>query len=97
VERVTLRLGSFEQAIAISDLERFAKTGELLDGLQPLAPVLTSQVREVLNRRLQIGPERGRQIYRGCVLRITGGQHLPLEVAIPNTVVLSNFRQQQCR
>ena len=53
-ERVTLRLGPFERAIAITDLERFAKSGNLSPDLQLYAPVLTPQVREALNRRLHL-------------------------------------------
>ena len=87
-EQVTLRLGPFEQAIAISDLERFAKTGELPGGLQPLAPVLTSQVREVLNRSLQIDPNIADKLIED-VLRLPTGKQLirSLEVAIPNSSI----------
>jgi predicted dienelactone hydrolase len=55
-EQVTLRLGPLEQTIAIEDLAEFAKTGELSSSLQLYAPVLTAQVRDALNRRLQIDP-----------------------------------------
>lgn len=87
-ERVTLRLGPLETAIAISDLERFAKTGELLGGLQPLAPVLTSQVREVLNRRLQIDPNVADKFIEDVLRSPTGKQLIrSLEVAIPNSSI----------
>jgi len=87
-ERVTLRLGPFEQAIAISDLEQFAKTGELSGELQLYASVLTSQVREVLNRRLQIDPNIADKLIED-VLRSPGGNQLiqSLGVAIPNSSV----------
>lgn len=87
-EQVTLRLGPFEQAIAISDLEQFAKTGELSGGLQPYASVLTSQVREVLNRRLQIDPNVADKLIED-VLRSQAGKQLirSLEVAIPNSSI----------
>lgn len=87
-EQVTVRLGPFEQVIAISDLEQFAKTGELPSRLQPLAPVLTSQVREVLNRRLQIDPNVADQFIED-VLRSQAGKQLirSLEVAIPNSSI----------
>lgn len=87
-EQVTLRLGPLETAIAISDLERFAKTGELSGGLQPLAPVLTLQVREVLNRSLQIDPNVADKFIED-VLRSQAGKQLirSLEVVIPNSSI----------
>ena len=57
-EKVTLKLGGFESAIAISELEQFAKTGTLPPQLQLYSAFLTPQVRKVLNNRLQIDPER---------------------------------------
>ncbi|MBW4665739.1 MAG: alpha/beta hydrolase [Chroococcus sp. CMT-3BRIN-NPC107] len=56
-ERVTLKLGVFESAIAISQLEQFAKTGNLPPQLQLYSGFLTPQVRKVLNSRLQIDPK----------------------------------------
>lgn len=87
-EKVTLRLGPFEQAIAISDLEQFAKTGELSSDLKLYAPVLTSQVREALNRRLQIDPNAADKLIED-VLRLPMGRQLirSLEVAIPNSSI----------
>ncbi|MBW4631282.1 MAG: alpha/beta hydrolase [Iphinoe sp. HA4291-MV1] len=55
-EKVTIRLGPFQQSVAIADLEKFAKTGRLPENLQVLSPVLTSQVRELLNLRLEVNP-----------------------------------------
>ncbi len=87
-ERVTLRLGPFEQAIAISDLEQFAKTGELSSNLQLYAPVLTSQVREALNRRLQIDPNVADKLIEDVLRSPTGKQLIrSLEVALPNSSI----------
>jgi Alpha/beta hydrolase of unknown function (DUF1400) len=55
-ERLILRLGPFEQSMAISDLEQFAKTGELPAALKPYAPIFTPQVQEILSRRLKLDP-----------------------------------------
>jgi predicted dienelactone hydrolase len=55
-ERLTLRLGPFEQSVAVTDLENFAQTGELSPSLKPYGAVLTPQIRQMLNRRLQIDP-----------------------------------------
>lgn len=74
-QRLTLRLGPIEQAIAIADLEQFAKTGELPPKLQILAPVLTPQAREVLNRRLQLDPKIADKVIEQ-VLRSPVGEQL---------------------
>lgn len=91
-ERVTIRLGPFEQEIAIADLERFAETGELPLHLQLYTPVLNSQVREVLNRRLQLDPNIGDKVIDDVLRSPTGKQLIDsLLVAIPN----SNIEQIQ--
>ncbi len=56
-ERVTLKLGGFESAIAISELEQFAKTGIVPPQLQLYSAFLTPQVRKTLNSRLQVDPK----------------------------------------
>ncbi len=91
-ERITLRLGPLEQEIAVSDLEQFAKTGELSGKLKFYAPVLTSQVREVLNRRLQIDPNVADKLIEEALRTPTGKQIIQsLGVAIPD----SNVEQLQ--
>lgn len=87
-ERVTIRLGPFEQAVAIADLEQFAKTGKLSPDLQLYAPVLTSQVREVLNRRLQLDPNLADKVIDDVLRSPTGKQLIEsLGAAIPNSSV----------
>ncbi|PMB08779.1 dienelactone hydrolase [Fischerella thermalis CCMEE 5273] len=55
-ETVTIRLGPFQQSVAIADLEKFAKTGDLPDNLQLFSSILTPQIRELLTKRLEIDP-----------------------------------------
>jgi predicted dienelactone hydrolase len=55
-QTVTIRLGPFQQSIAIADLEKFAKTGYLPERLQILSPFLKPEVRELLTKRLSINP-----------------------------------------
>lgn len=55
-ERLRLRLGPFEQSVRVSDLDRFARTGELSSGLKPFSMLLTSSVRDALSQRLQLDP-----------------------------------------
>ena len=57
-ETVTFRLGSFEQKIEMADLEHFAKKGKLKGSLQLYAPWLTDDVRDTLNRRLDLDPKK---------------------------------------
>jgi Alpha/beta hydrolase of unknown function (DUF1400) len=57
-ETVTVRLGSFEQKIEMADLEHFAKKGKLKGSLQLYAPWLTDDVRDTLNRRLDLDPKK---------------------------------------
>lgn len=45
-ERVTLRLGPFQQSVAIEDLEDFAKTGEVPASLKPYKALLSSEFRD---------------------------------------------------
>jgi len=87
-EQVTLRLGPLEQKIAIADLERFAKTGKLSPALQIYAPVLTPQVRELLNRRLQIDPKLADKLVDDWLRSPTGKQLInSLGVAIPDGTI----------
>lgn len=87
-EQVNLRLGPIEQTIAIDDLERFAKTGKLSSSLQLLAPVLTPQVREALNQRLQLDPKLADELIDDW-LRSPMGKKLiaALGVAIPDSTI----------
>jgi predicted dienelactone hydrolase len=55
-ETVTIRLGPFQQSVAIADLEKFAKTGKLPENLQIFSSILTPQIRELLTKRLEVDP-----------------------------------------
>lgn len=84
-EQVTLRLGPFEQAIAVSELETFAKTGDLPNSLQVYSSVLTPQVREVLNRRLELDPKVADKFIADVSSSPLGRQFLKnLGVAVPD-------------
>ncbi len=84
-EKVTLKLGGFESAIAISELEQFAKTGKLPPALQVYSTFLTPQVRKVLNSRLQVDPKKADKFVAEISSSPYGQQLLKyLGVAIPN-------------
>jgi predicted dienelactone hydrolase len=87
-ERLTFRLGPFQQTIAIADLEAFAKTGELSPALKPYALVLTPDVRKALADRLELDPNIGDQVVNE-LLRSPAGQRMlaALGVAIPGSTV----------
>ncbi len=87
-QKVTIRLGPFQQSIAIADLERFAKTGKLPDNLQIYGVLLTPQVRELLNQRLEVDPDVADKFFDDLV-RSPQGQQLiaSLGVAIPGSTV----------
>ncbi len=89
-QRVTLRFGPFEQSVAISDLEQFAKTGRLPSSLQLYAPILTPQVRELLLRHLQLDPAVGDKLI-GELVRSPSGKGIveSLGTAIPGSTVES--------
>ncbi|NER19458.1 MAG: alpha/beta hydrolase [Symploca sp. SIO1B1] len=55
-ERLTLRLGPLESSVAIAEIEEFAQTGELSSSLKPYRKLLTPQLQQALNRKLEINP-----------------------------------------
>ncbi len=85
-ERLTLRLGPFEQSVAIDDLENFANTGKLPPTLKPYAAVLTPQVRQLLTKHLQIDPNMTEKFIND-LLRSSDGARLleKIGLALPNS------------
>lgn len=75
-ERLNLRLGPFEQSIAVSDLERFARSGDVPSSLQLYSAVLTPQLRQALTRRLELDPNLGTQIVEELLKSPSGKQVL---------------------
>ncbi len=87
-QKVTIRLGPFQQSIAIADLETFAKTGKLPEHLQIYGALLTPQIRELLNRRLEVDPAVADKFFDDLV-RSPQGQQLisSIGVTIPGSTV----------
>lgn len=52
-ERINVRIGPIERQIEVKDLEQYGKTGEVPPSLTLLKPLLNSEVRALLNRRLE--------------------------------------------
>ncbi|MCG6135101.1 MAG: alpha/beta hydrolase [Nostoc sp. LLA-1] len=85
-ETVTIRLGPFQQSLNISDIERFAKTGNLPEHLQIYSAVLTPQVGELLNRQLQVDPGFADKFIDELARSPQGRQLITsLEAAIPGS------------
>ena len=87
-ERLTLRLGPFEQSVALADLETFAKTGNLPPKLKPYGAVLTPQVQQLLNKHLQIDPNMTEK-FIDDLLRSSDGARLleKIGLALPESRV----------
>ncbi|MDB9374160.1 alpha/beta hydrolase [Nodularia sphaerocarpa] len=87
-QTVTIRLGPFQQSLAIADLEKFAKTGKLPEKLQIYGFVLTPQVGELLNRTLQVDPGLGDKFLDELVRSPQGKQLISsLRTAIPDSTI----------
>ena len=85
-ERLRVLLGPFEQSVDIAELELFAKTGELPASLKPYAFLLTPQVQQLLNRRLQIDPKVVDKYLDDLMRSPTGKQLLgQIRAALPNS------------
>lgn len=89
-QTVTIRLGPFQQSIAIADLEKFAKTGKLPERLQVLSSVLTPEVQELLTRRLEVDPAFADKFIEELMRSPQGKQLITsLGVVIPGSTVES--------
>jgi predicted dienelactone hydrolase len=85
-ESVTVRLGPFQQSVAISDLEKFARTGNLPESLRMYSSFLTAETRELLNRQLQVDPAFADKFFNEIVRTPVGRQLMSsLAGAIPGS------------
>lgn len=88
VERLTLQLGPFQQSISVSDLERFARTGELPKNLQALSVIFTPRVQQLLSQRLQLDPQMTDKVLQEWLRSPMSEQLLKtLGRAFPNTKI----------
>ena len=89
-QTVTIRLGPFQQSVAIADLEKFAKTGHLPQRLQVLSPLLTPEVRELLTKRFSVDPAFTDKFINDLKRTPQGKQLIAsLGVALPGSTVES--------
>jgi predicted dienelactone hydrolase len=74
-DQLNLRFGPFEQTVTVTELDRFAKTGELSPTLQTYSMLLTPDTRKALNSRFEIDPQMGSQVV-GDLLKSPSGKQL---------------------
>ena len=85
-QHIAVRLGPFQQSVAIADLQKFALTGKVPDSLQMLTPLLTIDVRQALNTRLQLDPNVGDKLVEDLLHSSAGERFInTLQVAIPDS------------
>jgi predicted dienelactone hydrolase len=85
-ERISVRFGPMQQAVAIADLQKFASTGKVPSSLQLLTPFLTTEVRQALNTPLQLDPNIGDKLVEDLLHSSAGERFLnTLQVAIPDS------------
>jgi predicted dienelactone hydrolase len=61
-DRVIIKLGPFQQAIEVEDIENYAQTGKVSSSLKPFAHLLTPDVQRVLSDHLELNPEQVDQL-----------------------------------
>ncbi|MGF1477983.1 MAG: alpha/beta hydrolase [Cyanophyceae cyanobacterium] len=85
-ERVTLHLGPLQSSVSVSDLERFAHTGQLSPALRPYRLLLTPQVQQMLQRNLPVDPVVAHSFFEELRRSPDGNQLFQqLSVALPGT------------
>lgn len=82
---LTLRWGMVSKTVRVADLETFATTGEVPDGLRLYRPLLTDAVRATLQNELVVDPAVG-QVILDEILHTPGGTPLlaTLQALVPN-------------
>ncbi|MGB7086356.1 MAG: alpha/beta hydrolase, partial [Phormidesmis sp.] len=74
-ERLIVKIGPLSQAIELSDLESFARTGDVPPSLRLYERVLSPQVRLSLQRTLDLDPQMSDRIIED-LLRSANGEQL---------------------
>ncbi|MEP0958776.1 alpha/beta hydrolase [Microcoleus sp. FACHB-1515] len=101
-ERLTIRLGPVQQTVEVSDLARFAQTGEVPDSLNLFAPLLNADTQQALTSRLLVEPEVAEKLMDDLMQtsageRILGTINLALPDSSPQTIktAIANATQQR--
>jgi predicted dienelactone hydrolase len=75
-ERLNLKLGPFQQSIAIDDVETYARTGQVPPNLAMYSPFLTPELRRALINRLELDPNLSTQVMEQLLKSPAGKQVL---------------------
>lgn len=87
-ERLRVRIGPFARSIATSDLEAFAKTGQIPTSLQPYAAFLRPSVQQILSKRLLVNPTLADRTIDNWLGSPTGKQIFEtLTAVVPDTSI----------
>jgi predicted dienelactone hydrolase len=87
-EQLTLKLGPFQQTVAVTEIERYAKTGQVPASLQLYTPLLGDNLRQALTTKLEIDPRLGQHMLQELMASPTGQQLLDtLKLAVPGVSV----------
>lgn len=83
-EKLVIRLGPIEQTAAVDDLEAFAATGTVPDGLKLYAPVLTKEVRSALSNQMYLDPDVSNHLMDDLIQSASGKRVIELlDIAAP--------------
>lgn len=87
-EQVVIKVGPLRQAIALRDLETFARTGEVTPSLRLYQQFLSPQVQLALQRRLDLDPQMSDRLIEDA-LASPGGERLTESLAqiAPNLTI----------
>lgn len=87
-ERIVLKIGPLRQSIELSDLDRFARTGEVPSSLRLYSGFLSPQVQQALHQKLDLDPQMSDRIIED-VLGSANGELLlnALSQVAPNMTV----------
>jgi predicted dienelactone hydrolase len=87
-EQLTLKFGPFQQTVAVAEIERYAKTGQVPASLQLYSPLLSSNLRQALTTKVEIDPQLGQHMLQELMASPTGKQLLDtLKLAVPGVSV----------
>ncbi len=87
-ERVVIKVGPLSQSIELTDLETFAQTGEVPDGLRLYEQFLSPSLQQTLQQQLALDPHMGDRIIED-VMRSANGELLlnTLSRVAPNMTI----------
>ena len=87
-ERLTMQVGPLQQSVTVEELEQYAQTGKLPSRWQLFAPLLTSEMRQLLTKNWQVEATLTYQAIEEFLATAEGKQLLAqLKTAFPGTKV----------